>query len=272
MRNRPKHPLCVAVQNGHAQVVEFLLDMGCNISMRDNEGFLLLCLATIHDRPGIVRLLLDRGACQRDSTLTPQTPDFRISHGKNRCRPVQIAAWLRYYHIVKLLLRPGHGINKPKSYHKQWAVHCALRQGHTKTVMAMVKSRVNLNFSFRQPDRGSEIPPLAFAARQGNKKLVDFILRRGRVDPNYCSDGLQQLTPLYSAVSSHNLELVKPLVRPTSPWLRTCSLANAIRLRKIDIVRVLLESGAPQTMTRNPDQRRHRIASATTQHVPVPGS
>ncbi|CEN60922.1 hypothetical protein ASPCAL07593 [Aspergillus calidoustus] len=91
----PAHPLCLVVQGGHTDVVEFLLDQkGCDVDMVDPERFSLLELAVIHGHVHLVEGLLCRGASQ---LLRPLV---------NGC-PIQVAVKLEKLDMVRLLWEQG---------------------------------------------------------------------------------------------------------------------------------------------------------------------
>jgi ankyrin repeat protein len=92
----PAHPLCLAVQGGHADVVEFLLDQkGCDVDIINPEGSSLLESAVIHGHVQLVEGLLRRGASQ---LLRPEV--------NNGC-PIQIAVKLGRMDMVRLLWEDG---------------------------------------------------------------------------------------------------------------------------------------------------------------------
>jgi hypothetical protein len=61
---RPVHPLPLAVEGAHREMVEFFLDGGCDVNMIDPEGFSLLSLAVTHGDVDLAESLLSHEADQ----------------------------------------------------------------------------------------------------------------------------------------------------------------------------------------------------------------
>ncbi|KAL5041583.1 ankyrin repeat-containing domain protein [Aspergillus fruticulosus] len=243
-KDTPLHPLCLAVQHSHTEIVEFLLDRGCNIDMLDPEGFSLLCLAVIHGRHDLVGMLLSRGAHQANSDGELRTHDHFISEYINRNSAIQIAAWQGDKEIVTLLLCHGPDSARPSAAQLQDAVKCALQQGHRHNLLELVEACPNLDFRFYDCSIKSAYSPLLWAVDKGDTGLATLCLDTGRANANYSPGGGESI-PLYRAVLKRDEEMVKILVGPTSRWNRFCALSRSMDYPDGRIAQILLENGAP---------------------------
>ncbi|KAL4974604.1 ankyrin repeat-containing domain protein [Aspergillus desertorum] len=239
----PLHPLCLAVQHGRSEIVEFLLDRGCNIDMRDLEGFSLLCLAVIHGHQALVRMLLSRGAPQVNSDGEPRTHDHFISRFINRNSAIQIAAWRGDEETVTLLLRYGSDSARPSAAQMQDAVICAVQQGHKHILPRLVEAHADLNFRFRDPRIKPACSPLLWAVEEGDTGLASLFLDTGGADANYSPGGSETNVPLYRSVLRQDEKMLKILVGRTSHWNRWRALARSMDYPDGRIALTLLENG-----------------------------
>lgn len=85
----PPHPLCLAVQGGHVDIVEFLLDVkGCDVDITDQQGLSLLEIAVVHGHVQLAEGLLRRGANQLSVRQLTGSPAKVVSS------PMQLAVLL----------------------------------------------------------------------------------------------------------------------------------------------------------------------------------
>ncbi|KAL4917866.1 ankyrin repeat-containing domain protein [Aspergillus aurantiobrunneus] len=139
------HPLCIAVENGHRDIVEFLVKYGCDISMQNPQSLSLLCLAAIHEHTDMVQTLLNLGAQQN------------IQHYFKDNSPIQIASYKGNQKIdqkiVEILVNHSPETNRPTRQQMQAALECALLEHHLHIVTLLLQSGVDLDFYFehREP-------------------------------------------------------------------------------------------------------------------------
>lgn len=76
------HPLCLAVQSGHLDVMESLISRGCDINMRYPQNLSLLCHAVIHGHIHLVKALLDLGAYQDNTSKHSHNSLYRLQHSR----------------------------------------------------------------------------------------------------------------------------------------------------------------------------------------------
>eukprot|EP00613_Pedinella_sp_CCMP2098_P077030 CAMPEP_0171938560 /NCGR_PEP_ID=MMETSP0993-20121228/35586_1 /TAXON_ID=483369 /ORGANISM="non described non described, Strain CCMP2098" /LENGTH=178 /DNA_ID=CAMNT_0012580181 /DNA_START=134 /DNA_END=667 /DNA_ORIENTATION=+ len=98
-RNDGFTPLCIAVQKGHLDVVQLLLDGGAAVNQASNDGSTLLLSAVHQGRLDVVQLLLKRGAAVNQASNDGFTPLY-------------IAVLLGRLDLVQLLLDRGAAVNQ----------------------------------------------------------------------------------------------------------------------------------------------------------------
>ncbi|KAL2834372.1 ankyrin repeat-containing domain protein [Aspergillus cavernicola] len=239
----PSHPLCVAVENRHADIVHLLVALGGSIDMRNSQWQPLLSLAVIHGHPDMVRTLLHLGA--------PQDRDQYF----NRNSPIQIAAFRGDEEIVRILLQHHNRNsnnnssphpNRPTAQQMQSALECALLQHHLHLVAPLLHSDpgVNLEFYFDFPQPYPRCTPLIWAVEEGQLELAQLLLRNG-VDPNrpYGWDK----PPLLRAVAKGHEDMIRLL----TPITHRIQVTRALSLSIMHIphpdelsAQILLENGA----------------------------
>jgi ankyrin repeat protein len=88
-------PLMGAIQNGHEQVARLLLDCGALLEkVRAGDGFTALAIAAVAGRPGLIKLLLERGADPSPVSI-------------DELEPLAYAALKGHDDVVKILLDGG---------------------------------------------------------------------------------------------------------------------------------------------------------------------
>lgn len=226
----PSHPLCLAIQHGHVEIVEFLIRRGCNVNMRNPEGLTLLCLAVIHGDANLVRTLLSRGARQ----------DRR--HVAVINSPIQIAAFQGAKEVVDLLLHYGLDSTRPTAPQIQDAIQCALVERHGDILPPLLATGVGLNYVFRDCRVPGTHTPLCWAVDKGDTQLLQLLLAGGNADPSYRTVDKEAI-PLLKAVLGQHEEMVQILVGPTSRLQRTRALALSMDYPDGRIAQILLDNG-----------------------------
>lgn len=223
------HPLFLAVQNGHEDIIELLLKKGCNVNIRDPKGLTLLCVAVTHDHLHIVRILLSRGARHERQPIA--------SHS-----PIQIAASKGAKEIVDCLVHYGPDFTRPSARQLQDAIAIALREGHKHILSPLLETGVSLNFGFWECGAPSAYTPLLWALEEGDTQLLTLLLAGGNADPNY-GIGNEDHIPLLQAVMKNQEQMVRILVGLTSRLHRTRALALSMDYCDGRMAQILLENG-----------------------------
>lgn len=179
--NDRKHPLMLATQNGHDDIVNFLFESGCDPNMHDTDGYSLLSLAIIGQHLSLVKLLLNRG--------------FRRDRGNaNSKSPIQLAAFYGNEKIVEQLLSvpPNNPRNLPGAYQMENALDAAMKAGHKHLFMQLLDGGVHAGHA------------LLKAVDRRNPDYVEILV--DRADRELSTIALSQ------AVGQENITIVKILL------------------------------------------------------------
>ncbi|KAI9375352.1 ankyrin repeat-containing domain protein [Aspergillus egyptiacus] len=219
------HLLCTAVENGHVEFVNLLLDLGCSVNMKNHHHLSVLCLAVIQGRADLVRTLLTRGARQ-------DLPLYCIINS-----PIQIAAFQGNQEMVEVLLNYSDS-SRPDEQQMQAALECAMLESHFHLIPLLPKFDFNLDFYiYDQPFR----TPLIWAAREGHIEFVQLFLCHG-ANPSF-PNGWEH-PPILAAVANRHEEIVRLLTPLTHRIQVTRALTLSMSQADGRIAQILLEHGA----------------------------
>ncbi|KFQ30951.1 Ankyrin repeat and SOCS box protein 3, partial [Mesitornis unicolor] len=198
--------LFLAVENGHADIVKFLLQREANVEGPHSwSGWNSLHQAAFQGRTEIMKILLEKGAskeCKDDFGITPlfiaaqygklETLRLLISHGadvncqaKDRATPLLIASQEGHVECVELLLSKGAD---PNIYcnedNWQLPIHAAAEMGHKKILELLIP------VTDRICDKGKgKVSPVYSAVYGGNKECLEMLLKEGySPDAQECPD------------------------------------------------------------------------------------
>ncbi|NXY88601.1 ASB3 protein, partial [Alcedo cyanopectus] len=189
-------PLFLAVENGHADTVNLLLQHGANVEGPHCwSGWNSLHQASFQGCTEIMKILLEKGAdkeCQDDFGITPlfvaaqygQLESLRLlaSHGanvncqaKDRATPLLIAAQEGHTKCVELLLARGADPNLYCNEENwQLPIHAAAEMGHEKILEMLIP------VTDRICDKGKgKVSPVYSAVYGGKEKCLEMLLQKG---------------------------------------------------------------------------------------------
>jgi ankyrin repeat protein len=252
--DRPDHPLCIAVRNGHRNITEFLIhDQGCDIDMQNQRAFPLLSLAVLYGHVHLIKFLLELGASSQ------MTEDYV---GRLLRNPLRTAVMEGFEKAMELLLDPGlHPDCRPSIEQMQDALEFALHSDEEdydnkeKIIRLLLDSGLldgdgdgGLNFSFRDMRVIKPRTPLFWAVEQDDIKYLERFLGAG-ANPNFPSYSVTWKIALVRAVKLKNEDMVKLLLPKTDRVRRTLALAWSIKLwspedeKGRNIPQILLQNG-----------------------------
>ncbi|NXQ81286.1 ASB3 protein, partial [Nyctibius grandis] len=188
--------LFLAVENGHADIVKFLLQHGANVEGPHSwSGWNSLHQAAFQGFTEIMKILLEKGAskeCKDDFGITPlfvaaqygklESLRLLVSHGadvncqaKDGATPLLIAAQEGHVECVELLLSNGANPNLYCNEDKwQLPIHAAAEMGHKKILELLIP------VTDRLCDKGKgKVSPVYSAVYGGHKECLEMLLKGG---------------------------------------------------------------------------------------------
>jgi ankyrin repeat protein len=226
-------PLHLASQNGHKQVVCFLLEHGADVSARGYFGATPLSLALHSGHVGVAHILVERGAdvSARDRSDTPL--HLALSQGH-----VEVAHML-IEHGADVLARDGR---------RKTPLHLASYAGYAEVAHMLVKSGADIS---AQDCRGET--PLHVASKEGHVEVAHMLIERGA---DVSAQGMERETPLHLASRWGRVEVAHILIesgadataqnkdRKTPLHLASTCAPWTIPQQFAEVARILLEHGA----------------------------
>ena len=210
-----KSPLVLASKNGREEIVHLLIKNDTNVkSSKDLRG-LALCVASEEGHSKVVQLLLNNGA-------DVDSRNFNIQGYLYDKSALFIAALHGHLDVVRFLLEHGADINSQGF--DDSALSIATRYGHFKIVQLLLEHGASIHSS------GFNGSALCIAARHGHLDIAELLLKRG-ADVN-------------------------------SPRSDESALCLAARHGHLAVMRVLLESPANFNAQLETFDRELRIASS----------
>jgi ankyrin repeat protein len=188
--------LIVASQNGHKDIVAFLLEKGIDINQTDKEyGWTALMEASRHGHVEIVKLLLAK-------------ENIEINQGDEYDGKTALiwASEEGHVEIVKLLLaKENIDINQEDKYGKTTLMYASIK-GHVEIVkLLLAKENIEINL---KDELG--YTALMWASRQGHVEIVKLLLAKENIEINL-KDELGYTALIWASRYGH-VEIVKLLL------------------------------------------------------------
>ncbi|CAK6957358.1 dynein axonemal heavy chain 12 [Scomber scombrus] len=192
---KKKTPLALAAQNGHLNVVEFLLLKGAHVWCESESGTIFFDAAA-SGNPDIIALLLDHGADPNQPLYSGHLPIHRVAyHG-------HILALEHLIPVTKLEAVKESGMSP---------LHSAAAGGHVRCVELLLKAGYDPNFMLHPRVRRSyddeRRSALYFAVSNNDLQCARLLLEAGAMvnqDPVTC---------LQLALRQGNYELINTLLK-----------------------------------------------------------
>lgn len=226
------HPLCLAVQGGHVDIVKFLLDVkGCDVDMTDQQGLSLLEIAVVHGHVQLVEGLLRRGASQLGGK------QFAGGSAKVVGCPMQLAVLLGKMDMVRLFWEYGSLLLWRSQIELRDAFECAIAKRNMDAIHALLSYGVRMDI--KGPE-GKSTGPLELAARMGDVELVELLLSAG-ARPRYA--GSATGCALVQAVKRRDERIASLVIGDSSCMQKTTALMLAAEQEDGHFARFLLARG-----------------------------
>jgi ankyrin repeat protein len=182
-------PLILAVQNGHKDVVELLIENGEGLDPEGKQIASAIHMAVATGRRELAKILIKRGAPKELSGLNPS---------------LWLAASLSQSEVVRLLVEKGVDVNA--DYQGITPLLLASESGNTELVEFLVLNGADINVV----TEGSPNSPLLAACMKNRVELARILLENGADPDLHHPDGP---TPIVAAVMERNHEVMKLLIK-----------------------------------------------------------
>jgi ankyrin repeat protein len=239
--------LMFSAQNGHEDVVVFLLDQHVDLEAKDADRRTALMLAATKGRAKVVEQLVAKGA------------NINVKD-RDGYTPLMLAAMKGHTEVVEFLLKQeGIELEAATKNDKHTALMLAALGGHTQVVKCLLEAGVNVN---TEDDYG--YAPLVLAVFAKHTQTVETFVQAG-VDPNAPFSGGWK--PLIWSASEGDLEVLCALLKSDSIDVDAITEANETALMRAakqgykSIVQELLKAGA------NPMLRSYVTPQPLYEHV-----
>ncbi|KAM6298254.1 ankyrin repeat and SOCS box protein 3 [Aegotheles albertisi] len=196
--------LFLAVQNGHADIVKFLLQHGANVrGPHSFSGWNSLHQASFQGCTEIMKILLEKGASKECKD------DFGIT-------PLFVAAQYGKLESLRLLVSHGADVNS-QAKDRATPLLIAAQEGHTECVELLVAKEADPNLYCNEDNWQL---PIHAAAEMGHKKILELLIP---ITDRICDKGKGKVSPVYSAVYGGNTECLEMLLKEGySPDAQEC--------------------------------------------------
>jgi ankyrin repeat protein len=207
-----------AIQAGNAAAVTHLLDAEpAFVNARDENGLSAVLLAAYYQKPGIARLLVQRGAelsifeacaageLSRVKDWVEQQPEWVNAHAPDGFQPLGLAAFFGHADIVEFLLKEGAEVNSPsRNTMRVMPLHSAIANQHSAIVRLLLDHGADVNAT-----QADDFTPLHEAAQNGMLDVTQWLLDRGAaINPRLSSSGK---TPLALAIEHQHVDVAELL-------------------------------------------------------------
>lgn len=228
--------LVPAANQGHEEIVKFLIEQGADLHAKDKDGVNPLMEASVMGHTAVVKMLLDAGASASEVSDTGVSALW-LAAGEGRLE------------VVKLLFEVGHAdINNARA-DGVTALMAAAAGGHPKTVKYLLDKGVD-----PQAEDKDGLPALATAAEKGNLEVLQSIFaavpekERDEHVNHMSTTGFTAL--IVASAHGHN-DCVTYLVEDAAAEVdqaqeetKVTALMYAAASGHLDVVKTLLKHGA----------------------------
>ncbi len=197
MRNGPEGltVLMLASILGHAEMVQYCLERGASVDLKDYVGYTSLFNAVTRNHLEVTRVLVAEGNASVDATNGPD--------GSTALKKASADGSLE---VARFLLGVGATVDL-KDSEGNTPLYEAARKNHSDIVRLLV---VEGNAQVDAPNGPDRWTALKAASMEGNLDVVSVLLHEGEAMVDL-KDG-KGLTPLYEATRANHLDVVEALV------------------------------------------------------------
>ncbi|XP_064639345.1 ankyrin-1-like [Lineus longissimus] len=215
-----RRPLHVAIEYGHKDILNFLIENGADLESSALDGSSPLILAARRGEARVMKKLLDRGAninvqnkyLERPLHLACRSSDVTtvrkilelgadVMSFDSVDTPLHIASRRGAVDICTVLLDAGADVDALNK-HNLTSLHEACNRGNAQVVEILIKRRADIHHL------GKGKTPFALACLNGNVNIIRMLLQRGCEVNVYSAT---ELPPICVAYNEQNVPLMKLL-------------------------------------------------------------
>ncbi|CAG2214126.1 unnamed protein product [Mytilus edulis] len=214
MEKSDRTALFLAAEEGHIESVMRLIDMRCDVTIRDKEGETAVHVAARKGHHHVVKRLLMIGALVDDRDVDGRTA-LHVAADNGHADVVDVllefnagadTETIEIRHIIEILIQANCDINIANN-RQQTAIHVAVENGFQESVEVLLAGGANLS---RREKLGKT--PLQLASRGSFVAIVDMIIKAERyyaVTREYMEQELDYVDPhqciehQYTGTNSH---------------------------------------------------------------------
>ncbi|XP_067652079.1 putative ankyrin repeat protein RF_0381 [Haliotis asinina] len=278
----------LAAENGHKDVVEFLVDKGADLSLVDETADNVLHCACRGGDAGVVKYILSKNRVDINRRglheLTPIMMARRCKHREvvELLLSTRADGSLRYYNhinmllsacregdmeVVKFVLSQNIVDVDSRGPRKKTPVMLAAQYGHKEVVKVLVENGADLSLAY---DTGSN--GLHLACSKGRLEVVKYIISQNIVDIN-CR-GLGKKTAAMIAAGCGHKEVVELLVENGADLSLACaSGSNILHLAcsrgRLEVVKYILSQNIVDINSRGLKKKTPVMNAAESGHKDV---
>ncbi len=234
-----------AIVSGQIDFLEFIIQNGADINVKDEYGFMPLDAYYLLDNNSVIKdILINKGA------ITGITD-------KNRSLYLGAAICFKNDKIIKQLVDDGVDINSAKFEDDELLLHYAVINSEIKILKSIIEYGIDVN---TKNDEG--LTPLNIALDNKNNEIVELLIKNGA---NINEKNKSGYTPLHLAICKHLDNTVKLLIDNGAKIdeitnNKITSLHLATQISSLDIVKNLIKNGVDINALNNYNETPLHIA------------
>ena len=202
--------LMIAARQGKFKIVQYLIDNGADITLKDKYGNTAFTIAAQRGHDKVVQCLIENGANLESLDNHGQTALMHAAHNGHR-KIVNLLV-----EAAKKLQNANEHINQKNTYANATAFMMTVEHGHTKVAKCLIKNGANIT----DIAKSSGLTTLMHAANEGYSEIVTLLLEEAKTLPE--KDRLAfinqvhlkpEATALMMAVYEGHTDIVKLLIK-----------------------------------------------------------
>jgi ankyrin repeat protein len=245
--------LIIASENGHKDIVAFLLTKGIDVNQHDEDNYTALMWACIKGHKEIVQMLL------QDENIK-----INLQGGWDGWSALIVASRKGHKEIVQMLLQDKNIEINQRNRHGETALMWASQEGHKEIVEMLLKDK---NILIHQQCKRNGYTALMWASREGHKEVVQMLLQYQYIETTNIQDEEGQTALMWASKYGHK-EIVQMLLQEKNIKINhqdeygSTALIEASKEGHKEIVEMLLQNRNVPTNSKD-IERKNALYSAS---------